>query len=46
MELRGLSEPRAYEFIRQQATAKRISTAKLAATIIDAQSILGSLGGN
>jgi two-component system, response regulator PdtaR len=46
MELRGLSEPRAYEFIRQQATAKRISTAKLAATIIDAQSILGSLDGN
>jgi AmiR/NasT family two-component response regulator len=46
MELRGLSEPRAYEFIRQQATAKRISTAKVAASIINAQSILGALDGN
>jgi AmiR/NasT family two-component response regulator len=45
MELRGYSEPNAYEFIRQQATAKRISTAKMAASIINAQDVLNALGG-
>jgi AmiR/NasT family two-component response regulator len=45
MDLRGLSEPKAYEFIRQQATTKRVSTAKMAASIINAQEILGALDG-
>ena len=45
MNIRGLSEPKAYEFIRRQATAKRISTAAIAASIIHAQDMLGELDG-
>jgi len=46
MKLRGLSEGEAYEFIRRQATAKRISTAAIATSIINAQTILSELDGN
>jgi AmiR/NasT family two-component response regulator len=46
MKLRGLSEGDAYEFIRRQATAKRISTAAIATSIINAQAILSELDGN
>ncbi len=45
MTLRGLSEPHAYEFIRRQATAKRISTAAIATSIIRAQAMLSELDG-
>jgi AmiR/NasT family two-component response regulator len=46
MKLRGLSESHAYEFIRRQATAKRISTAAIATSIIHAQNILSELDGS
>jgi two-component system, response regulator PdtaR len=46
MKLRDLSEGDAYEFIRRQATAKRISTAAIATSIINAQTILSELDGN
>jgi AmiR/NasT family two-component response regulator len=46
MKLRSLSEGEAYEFIRRQATAKRISTAAIATSIINAQTILSELDGN
>jgi len=45
MKLRGLSEGEAYEFIRRQATAKRISTGAIATSIINAQTILSELDG-
>jgi AmiR/NasT family two-component response regulator len=45
MKLKGLSESHAYEFIRRQATAKRISTAAIATSIINAQNILSELDG-
>jgi AmiR/NasT family two-component response regulator len=45
MKLRGLSESLAYEFIRKQATAKRISTAAIATSIIHAQEFLSELDG-
>jgi two-component system, response regulator PdtaR len=43
MTLRNISEREAYEFVRRQATAKRVSTASIATSIIQAQSILGEL---
>ena len=42
--VKGVSDAEAYELIRAQATQKRISVAQVAATIIDAQEVLGGLG--
>jgi two-component system, response regulator PdtaR len=43
MTLRNIPEREAYEFIRRQASAKRITTAAVATSIIHAQEILGEL---
>ena len=43
MKLRNIPESEAYEFIRRQASAKRITTAAVATSIIHAQDILGEL---
>jgi two-component system, response regulator PdtaR len=43
METRKLSEGDAYQFIRKQATAKRVSIATVAASVISAHELLGNL---
>jgi two-component system, response regulator PdtaR len=40
METRKLSEPDAYQFIRKQATAKRVSIAAIAVSVINAHELL------
>jgi AmiR/NasT family two-component response regulator len=42
--LKKVSEFEAYELIRQQATQKRLTMAEIAASIINAQEMLGGLG--
>jgi AmiR/NasT family two-component response regulator len=44
VSLRQIGETEAYELIRQQATQKRMSMSVIAATIIEAQDVLGGLG--
>jgi AmiR/NasT family two-component response regulator len=41
METRKLNEGDAYQFIRKQATAKRVSIASIAASVINAHELLG-----
>lgn len=43
METRKLSEGDAYQFIRKQATAKRVSIAAIAASVISAHELFGDL---
>jgi two-component system, response regulator PdtaR len=43
METRKLSEGDAYQFIRKQATAKRVSISAVAASVISAHELLGDL---
>jgi two-component system, response regulator PdtaR len=43
MDTRKLSEGDAYQFIRKQATAKRVSIAVIAASVISAHELLGDL---
>jgi len=42
--LKNIGEVEAYELIRQQATQKRLTVAEIAASIINAQEMLGGLG--
>lgn len=42
METRKVSEGDAYQFIRKQATAKRVSIAVIAASVINAHELLGN----
>ena len=42
--LKSIGEVEAYELIRQQATQKRLTVAEIAASIINAQEMLGGLG--
>lgn len=42
METRKLGEGDAYQFLRRQATAKRVSIATIAASVINAHELLGS----
>jgi two-component system, response regulator PdtaR len=42
--LKQISEFEAYELVRQQATQKRLTMAEIAASIINAQEMLGGLG--
>ena len=42
--LKKISEFEAYELVRQQATQKRLTMAEIAASIINAQEMLGGLG--
>lgn len=44
MNLRNLSEDEAYQFIRKQATAKRVPMGAIAGSIINAHAILAELG--
>jgi len=44
MQLKKISEAEAYEMLRRQATQKRLSMARVAATIINARDILDGLG--
>jgi AmiR/NasT family two-component response regulator len=41
MQTRGISEDQAYEIIREQAMAKRVTTEEIASAIINANEILG-----
>jgi AmiR/NasT family two-component response regulator len=43
METRKLNEGDAYQFIRKQATAKRVSISAIAASVISAHELLGDL---
>lgn len=43
MAMRNMSEGDAYQFIRKQATAKRVSTSAIAKSIISAQEVLDGL---
>ena len=42
--LKRIGEVEAYELIRQQATAKRLTMAEISVSIINAQEMLGGLG--
>lgn len=44
MRHRGITEKEAYDIIRKQAMAKRLSTTAIAQSIINAESILSNLG--
>jgi len=44
MQLKKVSEAEAYEMLRRQATQKRLSMARVAATIISARDVLDGLG--
>ncbi|MDQ0512958.1 ANTAR domain-containing response regulator [Ancylobacter amanitiformis] len=44
MSLRNLSEDEAYQFIRKQATAKRVPIGTIAGSIINAHAMLAELG--
>ncbi|HEY9211687.1 MAG TPA: ANTAR domain-containing protein [Ancylobacter sp.] len=44
MSLRNISEDEAYQFIRRQATAKRVAMAVIAANVINAHAMLAELG--
>lgn len=44
MSLRQISEDEAYQFIRRQATAKRVSMAVIATSVINAHAMLAELG--
>jgi AmiR/NasT family two-component response regulator len=44
VSLKKISEFEAYELLRQQATQKRLTMAEIAASIINAQEMLGGLG--
>lgn len=45
MRHRGITEREAYDLIRKQAMAKRTTTAEIAQSIINAESILSNMGG-
>ncbi len=44
MQLKGLSEPEAYELMRGQATRSRLSLGEVAARILGASDVLGGMG--
>lgn len=46
MRHRGITEREAYDLIRKQAMAKRTTTTEIAQSIINAESILSTMGGN
>ncbi|WP_111734557.1 ANTAR domain-containing protein [Roseovarius amoyensis] len=45
MRHRGITEREAYDLIRKQAMAKRTTTTEIAQSIINAESILSTMGG-
>ena len=44
MQLKGLSEPEAYELMRSQATRTRLSLGEVARHLLGASDVLGGLG--